>query len=52
MRRSWAGRALLPKTGRASRRGRAFAGRQPRVLASADPVYLVLDSTGLELFGQ
>lgn len=35
-----------------SRRGRAFAGRQPRVLASAGPVHLVLDSTGLELFGQ
>ena len=33
-------------------RGRAFAGRQPRVLASAGPVHLVLDSTGLELFGQ
>ena len=35
-----------------SRRGRAFAGRQPRMLASAGPVHLVLDSTGLELFGQ
>ena len=35
-----------------SRRGRAFAGRQPRVQASAGPVHLVLDSTGLELFGQ
>ena len=35
-----------------SRRGRAFAGRQPRVRASASPVHLVLDSTGLELFGQ
>ncbi len=35
-----------------SRRGRAFAGRQPRVLASAGPIHLVLDSTGLELFGQ
>ncbi len=35
-----------------SRRGRAFAGRQPRVLASAEPIHLVLDSTGLELFGQ
>jgi len=35
-----------------SRRGRAFAGRQPRVLASTDPIHLVLDSTGLELFGQ
>ena len=35
-----------------SRRGRAFAGRQPRVRAGAGPVHLVLDSTGLELFGQ
>jgi len=35
-----------------SRRGRAFAGWQPRVLASAGPIHLVLDSTGLELFGQ
>jgi hypothetical protein len=35
-----------------SRRGRAFAGRQPRVLASTGPIHLVLDSTGLELFGQ
>ncbi len=33
-----------------SRRGRAFEGRQPRVLASADPIHLVLDSTGLELW--
>jgi hypothetical protein len=35
-----------------SRRSRAFAGRQPHVRASAGPVHLVLDSTGLELFGQ
>jgi hypothetical protein len=35
-----------------SRRGRAFAGRQPRVRVSASPVHLVLDSMGLELFGQ
>jgi len=35
-----------------SRRGRAFAGRQPRVQAGTGPVHLVLDSTGLELFGQ
>ena len=35
-----------------SRRGRAFAGRQPRVRASGGPVHLVLDSTGLGLFGQ
>jgi len=35
-----------------SRRGRAFAGRHPRALASTGPIHLVLDSTGLELFGQ
>ena len=34
-----------------SRRGRAFAGRQARVQPGG-PVHLVLDSTGLELFGQ
>ena len=35
-----------------SRRGRAFAGRQPRVVWHDGPVHLVLDSTGLQLFGQ
>lgn len=35
-----------------SRRGRAFAGRQPRVRAGTGPAHLVLDSTGLEMFGQ
>jgi len=35
-----------------SRRGRAFAGHQPRVQAGSGPVHLILDSTGLELFGQ
>ena len=35
-----------------SRRGRTFAGRQPRVRTGTGPVHLVLDSTGLELFGQ
>ncbi len=35
-----------------SRRGRAFAGRQARVQPGGGPVHLVLDSTGLELFGQ
>ena len=34
-----------------SRRGRAFAGRQAR-MSPGGPVHLVLDSTGLELFGQ
>ena len=35
-----------------SRRDRAFAGRQPRVACHDGPVHLVLDSTGLQLFGQ
>lgn len=35
-----------------SRRGGASAGRQPRARAGTDPLHLVLDSTGLELFGQ
>ena len=35
-----------------SRRGCSFAGRQPRAAAHAGPVHLVLDSTGLQLFGQ
>jgi len=35
-----------------SRRSRSFAVRQPRVPAGGDPMHLVLDSTGLELFGR
>ena len=35
-----------------SRRGRALASRQTRVRAGIGPIHLVLDSTGLELFGQ
>jgi len=35
-----------------SRRSRSFAGRQPRVLAGSGAMHLVLDSTGLELFGR
>ena len=35
-----------------SRRGRAFAGRQPRTLRHDRPVHVVLDSTGLQMFGQ
>jgi hypothetical protein len=35
-----------------SRRGQVFAGRHPRVAAGGGPIHLVLDSTGLELFGQ
>jgi len=42
----------VPDHSTLSRRGRAFAGRQPRVQASTGPIHLVLDSTGLELFGQ
>jgi hypothetical protein len=42
----------VPDHSTLSRRGRAFAGRQPRVRTGTDPVHLVLDSTGLELFGQ
>src|SRR5947209_3199772 len=42
----------VPDHSTLSRRGRAFAGRQPRCQANTDPRHLVLDSTGLELFGQ
>ncbi len=42
----------VPDHSTLSRRGRAFAGRQPRVRASSGPMHLVLDSTGLELFRQ
>lgn len=35
-----------------SRRSRGFAGRQPRAAQHGGPVHLVLDSTGLQLFGQ
>ena len=35
-----------------SRRGRAFAGRQAHIKAGTGPLHLVLDSTGLELFGR
>jgi hypothetical protein len=34
-----------------SRRGRSFAGRQPRVVPDG-PLHLMIDSTGLKLFGQ
>ena len=43
---------LVPDHTTLSRSGRTFAGRQPRVRASSGPAHLVLDSTGLELFGQ
>ena len=35
-----------------SRRGRGFAGRQPRVTCHEGAVDVVLDSTGLQVFGQ
>lgn len=35
-----------------SRRGRDFAGRPPRVPATGGAIHVVLDSTGLEVFGQ
>ncbi|WP_245624565.1 transposase [Belnapia moabensis] len=34
-----------------SRRSRSFAGRQPKVVLNS-PIHLVIDSTGLKLFGQ
>ena len=42
----------VPDHSTLSRRGRAFAARQPRCDTSNGPMHLVLDSTGLELFGQ
>ncbi len=35
-----------------SRRGRDFAGRQPHATQHDGPVHVVLDSTGLQVFGQ
>ena len=35
-----------------SRRARSFAGRQPRAGRHDGPIHLVLDSTGLQVFGQ
>lgn len=42
----------VPDHSTLSRRGRAFAGRCPRVPSNPGAIHLVLDSTGLELFGQ
>jgi hypothetical protein len=42
----------VPDHSTLSRRGRALAGREARVVPHGGPVHLVLDSTGLELFGQ
>lgn len=47
------GRTLaVPDHTTLSRRAGAFAGRQLRVAQHDGPVHLVLDSTGLQLFGQ
>ena len=35
-----------------SRRGRGFAGRQSRAVRHGEPVHVVLDGTGLKIFGQ
>jgi hypothetical protein len=35
-----------------SRRSRRFAGRQPKAVPNGGPMHLVIDSTGLKLFGQ
>ena len=42
----------VPDHSTLSRRGRGFAGRQPRAARHDGAVHLVLDSTGLQLFGQ
>ena len=42
----------VPDHSTLSRRGRGFAGRQPRSVRHDRPVHVVLDSTGLQIFGQ
>ncbi len=42
----------IPDHSTLSRRGRAFAGCQPRAARHDEPVHVVLDSTGLQVFGQ
>ncbi|NPD66638.1 IS5 family transposase (plasmid) [Lichenicola cladoniae] len=42
----------VPDHSTLSRRGRTFAGRQPRAARHDRPVHVVLDSTGLQVFGQ
>ncbi|NPD69854.1 IS5 family transposase (plasmid) [Lichenicola cladoniae] len=42
----------VPDHSTLSRRGRAFARRQPRAGRRDEPVHVVLDSTGLQVFGQ
>src|ERR671917_688396 len=47
------GQALrVPDHTTLSRRGRRFAGRQPKVVPNGGPLHLVIDSTGLKLFGR
>ena len=41
----------VPDHSTLSRRGRGFAGRQPRAARHDRPVHVVLDSTGLQIFG-
>ncbi len=42
----------VPDHSTLSRRGRGFAGRQPRAVRHDKPIHVVLDSTGLQIFGQ
>ena len=42
----------VPDHSTLSRRGRGFAGRQSRAVRHDRPVHVVLDSTGLQIFGQ
>jgi Transposase DDE domain len=42
----------VPDHSTLSRRGRGFAGCQPRAARHDRPVHVVLDSTGLQIFGQ
>ena len=42
----------VPDHSTLSRRGRAFARRQPRAARHDGPVHVILDSTGLQMFGQ
>ena len=42
----------VPDHSTLSRRGRGFAGRQPRAVRHDRPVHVVLDSMGLQIFGQ
>jgi hypothetical protein len=42
----------VPDHSTLSRRGSGFAGRQPRAVRHDKPVHVVLDSTGLQVFGQ